>query len=235
LALETSGQVAGVAIATEEKVLCSFHCNIGLAHSETLMGMVEKSLEIAGLDLADMDVIACSAGPGSFTGVRIGAASAKALAFAANKRIAAVPTLSALAYNIFDAQAIIAPIMDARAQEVYYSLFEWRDGAIAPLMEPIAASLADAVKKASSFGRRIIFCGDGSVAMRANIEALCKELGASFNMAPCAHLWQRPDSVACLGALMALEGKTEPAESFKPVYLRLPQAERERLKRLAKA
>jgi tRNA threonylcarbamoyladenosine biosynthesis protein TsaB len=235
LSIETTGRVAGVAVVDEERVICSFSTNMKYEHLEVLMPMIEKAMEMSRLELADVDCIACSAGPGSFTGVRIGAAAAKALAYALNIQVAAVPTLDALAYNIFDAQSVISPIMDARAGEVYFAAYEWRfhgNSKLFRLEEPAALALGDAISKCASFGRRVVFTGDGSFELKDKIESISREMGIDFCLAPAGHRWQRAASVGCLGVLMALEGKTEPGESFKPFYLRLPQAERERLKRL---
>lgn len=128
LALDTTGQVASVALADEEKLIGEYTINYKMTHSQTIMPMVDAVVKMTDFDLSTVDYIACSQGPGSFTGLRIGAATAKGLALGLNKKIVPVPTLDALAYNIFETDKIICPIMDARRSQVYTALYQWEDG-----------------------------------------------------------------------------------------------------------
>ena len=126
LAIDTSGQTASAALIEDEKLIGEFTQNDKLTHSQTILPMVAEICEKTNTDPKDVDYIACAVGPGSFTGLRIGAATAKGLCLGLNKPLLAVPTLDALAYHMFMTDAIVCPIMDARRQQVYACFYEWQ-------------------------------------------------------------------------------------------------------------
>ena len=128
LAIDTTGQTASVAVLEDDTLLAEYTINYHMTHSQTIMPMIEQICNMIKLNKNEIDYIACSCGPGSFTGLRIGAATAKGLALGLDISVVAVPTLDALAYNIFDTSAVICPIMDARRQQVYTAFYQWNEG-----------------------------------------------------------------------------------------------------------
>ena len=141
LALETSAKAVSAAVSEDGKILCSGYQDTGLTHSRTLMPIVEHILKNTGLAVADMDAIAVAAGPGSFTGIRIGVAAAKGLAFAADKPAVGVSTLAAMARNVAFCDGLVICAMDARRQQVYNALFEAKDGRLTRLTPDRAIAL----------------------------------------------------------------------------------------------
>ena len=123
LALDTTGLVASVALVDEEKTIAEFTTNYKKTHSQTIMPMIEQLKNMVELDLSEIDYVACASGPGSFTGLRIGAATAKGLAHGLDKKIIPVPTLDGLAYNLAESSKLIVPIMDARRNQVYSAIY----------------------------------------------------------------------------------------------------------------
>jgi tRNA threonylcarbamoyladenosine biosynthesis protein TsaB len=233
-AIDTTGLTAGAAIVDETRVIGAFSVNHGMNHSQTLAPMMDQMLKILGVSLDEMDYIGCASGPGSFTGLRIGAATAKALAYALNKPIVGVPTLDALAYNIFDADSVIAPILDARRSQVYTAFYEWGGGVrpmLARLTDYFAEDIDAVVQKAGGYQRKIIFLGDGATALQDKIESAADQLALDFAFAPASLNWQNAASVGSLGLRLAQAGKTVTSENFRPFYLRRSQAEREREQR----
>lgn len=224
LAIETTAGPASAAIVRDRALLAECTLNYKMTHSQTIMPMISGLLGALSLSAEDMDYIACSSGPGSFTGLRIGAATAKGLAMGAGKPIVPVPTLDALAYNIYESAAIVCPVMDARRGQVYTSLYEWRRGRLNRLAEYMAAPLEEIVDKALSFGRGAVFTGDALYAL-PDREGVIKA-PASCNM-------QRAACVAALAEELIPHGKAIDGGDFVPFYIRKPQAEREREERLA--
>lgn len=227
LAIETSGQTASAAIIEDGKLLAEETLNYKLTHSQTIMPMVASVLERTNTEKKEIDYIAFAAGPGSFTGLRIGAATAKGLCLGLDKRLLAVPTLDALAYNVFMTDAIVCPIMDARRQQVYTCLYEWENGRLKKLTDYMAESIETVISMAESFERDVIFLGDGVPVHRQKLES-----HENFYFAPAHCALQRASSVAALGREMALEGKAIDGNAFELIYLRKSQAEREREEKL---
>ena len=222
LAIDTTGQTASAAILENNTILAEYTINYKMTHSQTIMPMIEEICK--KLDFPDIDYIACSCGPGSFTGLRIGAATAKGLALGMNISLVAVPTLDALAYNIFDTDAVICPIMDARRQQVYTAFYEWKEGNFCRITEYNALSIKDVMEKAKNYNRDVIFLGDG---VAVHKELLLHENNFYFSPAHC--MLQRADSVAALAVKLIEEGKTIKGSELELIYLRKPQAERELL------
>jgi len=230
LALDTSGQVASVALLEDEKLVAEYTINHKMTHSQTIMPMVAELLERVEIPLEEVNYIACAAGPGSFTGLRIGAATAKGLAHGLSVSVIPVPTLDALAYNIFDMEHIICPIMDARRQQVYTAFYQWINGKLTSLTEADTLSIEEVIKKGKGFGKPVIFLGDGVPVHLGKLEQ-----EALFFLAPSSCNVQRAASVASLAKELLSEGKEIEGKDFAPIYLRKSQAERERLEREAKS
>ena len=226
LALETSAKAVSAAVTEDGKVLCAGYQDTGLTHSRTLMPIVEHILKNTGLTMADMDAVAVAAGPGSFTGIRIGVAAAKGLAFAADKPIAGVSTLAAMARNVAFSDGLIICAMDARRNQIYNALFEANAGTLTRLTDDRAISLADLLEELKNEFRPMTVVGDGA--------KLCFEYltdnGISCRMAPPHLVMQNAMSVALEAERLANENQLVSAQSLEPVYLRPAQADRLRKK-----
>ena len=204
--------------------------NLKKTHSQTLMPMVDTVLKQLGTGLEEIDAIAVSSGPGSFTGLRIGAASAKGLAMALNKPVISVPTLEALAYDLYGFRGLVVPIMDARRAQVYTGIYEFGPrNELLTLMEGSAMAFSELMEKLNSLGKEVCFLGDGVPVFREYIENNA-DIPVSFAPNHLSH--QRAGAVGALAMKYYREGKACPAAEMRPVYLRKSQAEREREKRL---
>ena len=229
LAIESSGLVASVAVVSEETILAEYTVNFKKTHSETLLPMIEEVLEMLGMDVAEMDAIAISAGPGSFTGLRIGAATAKGLGIALDKPLIAVPTIDALAYNLYGTTGYrIVPIMDARRSQVYTGIYQFKDGNMETLRAQWPAALSELIAILNEEETPVIFLGDGVPVHRETLE---KKMQVPVHFAQAHQDRQRAASVGLLGLAYLAAGKTVTAAEFVPEYLRLSQAERERLEK----
>lgn len=224
LGIESSSLVAGVALVTDGVLTAEYTMNDKKTHSQTLLPMLDEICSLLQLDLESLDGIAVSAGPGSFTGLRIGSATAKGLGLALKKPLLSVPTLDALAYNLWGSDCLICPIMDARRSQVYTGLYHVREN-LEILKASCAMDMHELIAELNDRRERVIFLGDGVPVYRAMIE---KEMEVPFLFAPPQMNRQRAASVAALGVLAMKEGKGEAAAAHKPEYLRKPQAERER-------
>lgn len=225
LALDSSGLVASVAVTEDDNLLGEYTINYKKTHSQTLLPMLDEVAKMIELDLKTVDAIAVSAGPGSFTGLRIGSATAKGLALALDKKIVSVPTVDALAYNIWDCTDVICPLMDARRQQTYTGLYTFEDGRMQTLLPQCVVQIEEIINKVNDMGKPVVFLGDGVPVFADFIAQHCK---VPYQYAPAHCNKQRAASVAALGAILYGEGKAEPAAEHKPDYLRLSQAERER-------
>ncbi len=219
LALESSAKSAGAVLTDDGKILCEVYSNLGLTHSQTLLPMCEYIFNTCGVSAADIDLFAVSAGPGSFTGIRIGVAAIKGLALATDKPCTGVSTLEALAHNVKDFKGIICTAMDARCAQVYNALFESDGSNITRLTEDRAISIEDLKKELKKIKKSIILVGDG--AMLCYNEFRMKRV----ILAPEHLRYQHASSVA---EIASNAEKVSPQE-LEAKYLRLPQAERERL------
>ncbi len=221
LSLDTTGLVAGCAVVDNDKTIAEFTTNYKKTHSQTLMPMIENMCRLIELNLSAVDYIACACGPGSFTGLRIGAATAKGLAHGLNKKIIPIPTLDALAYNITGSSVPVVPIMDARRNQVYSAVYDTSQG-LEPLSEFMACDINELLKFVVSISDRAVFLGDGVPVFKDTI----KEFNSGFTFAPVCCNMQR---AACTGAL-ALERTADAVncDDFEIIYLRKSQAERER-------
>lgn len=237
IGIESSALVASVAIVRDENLVAEYTMNNAKTHSQTLLPMLDEIVRAAGIEMSEVDAIAISRGPGSFTGLRIGSATAKGLGLALNKPLIEVPTLGAMAYNFCDTtEAVICPIMDARRQEVYSGIYEFtksqaksEGGAqsldMIALRDESAGPLLDVIASLNGIGKPVVFLGDGVPVYNQVIAANMK---VPYSFAP-AHLSrQRAGAVAVLGAQMFKAGQTVLAADHAPTYLRVSQAEREK-------
>ena len=226
LALETSAKAVSAAVSEDGRILASGYQDTGLTHSRTLMPIVEHILKNTGLTVADMDAIAVAAGPGSFTGIRIGVAAAKGLAFAADKPAVGVSTLAAMARNVAFCDGLVVCAMDARRQQVYNALFQAKDGQLTRLTPDRAIALEELAEELRSDPRPKTVVGDGARLCFAHLT----EAGISCRLAPAQLVMQNAMSVALEAEAMAAEGKLVSAQALEPVYLRPAQADRLRQK-----
>lgn len=222
LALETSAKAVSAAVTEDGKVLASGYQDTGLTHSRTLMPIVEHILKNTDLTVQDCDVIAVAAGPGSFTGIRIGVSAAKGLAFAAEKPAVGVSTLAAMARNVAWLDGLVICAMDARRQQVYNALFQAENGTLTRLTPDRAISLEDLAAEVKGDHRPKIIVGDGA---RLCYNAL-SEQGISCRMAPPHLVMQSAVSVALEAEALAKDGHLATAQDLQPVYLRPAQAQR---------
>ena len=226
LGLDSSGLVASVAVVQEENLLAEYTVNYKKTHSQTLLPMLDEIVRMTELDLNEIDAIAVAAGPGSFTGLRIGSATAKGLGFALGKPLIHIPTVDGLAYNLWGSRDLVCPLMDARRNQTYTGLYEFVDGKMRIIRAQCAVAIDEIIENVNREQRPTVFLGDGVPVFRAVIGENCQ---APFQFAPAHMNKQRAASVASLGLLYFQEGKYETAAEHRPDYLRLSQAERERL------
>ena len=230
LGIDSSSLVASVAVVTDDVLTAEYTVDFKKTHSQTLLPMIDEVVTMLGMDLHEIDAIAVSGGPGSFTGLRIGSATAKGLGLALEKPLIHVPTVDAMAYNLWGSDALICPIMDARRSQVYTGIYEFMKDGMQVLLDQSAMDIRALAEKLNAMGREVIFLGDGCP-VYASVLAECMQVPYAF--AP-AHLnRQRASAVASLGAEYFKQGKQEPADDLIPIYLRKSQAEREREEKLA--
>ena len=225
LALDSSGLVASAAVTEDDNLLGEYTINYKKTHSQTLLPMLDEVAKMIELDLKTIDVIAVAAGPGSFTGLRIGSATAKGLALALDKQIVSVPTVDALAYNLWGCEDQICPLMDARRQQAYTGIYRFEDGRMHTVEPQCAVGIDEIVEKINETGKKTVFLGDG---VPVFADYLKEHLTVPYLFAPAHCNKQRAACVAVLGGILYRQGKAEAAADHKPDYLRLSQAERER-------
>lgn len=231
LGIDSSGLVASAAIADEKNIIAEFTVNNKQTHSQTLLPMIEKVVDMSGIELEQIDAIAIAAGPGSFTGLRIGSATAKGIGLALKKPVVSVPTLEGLAYRVSVFDGIICPIMDARRNQVYTGIYKMYKGNLVCLSEQKAVDIHEIMEELEKYDEKVIFLGDGVEVQRETIE---KEFKKEYCFAPIHLSKQSAAAVAVLGDIYFNQGKAEDAAEHKPIYLRKSQAEREREERLKK-
>lgn len=225
LALDSSGLVATVAVVEDDTLLAEYTVNYKKTHSQTLLPMLDEIVKMIELDLQTIDAIAVAGGPGSFTGLRIGSATAKGLGLALEKPLIHIPTVEGLAYNMWGTDRLVCPIMDARRNQVYTGIYAFEQGELEILEEQMAVDLSVIADKLNSLGRPVIFLGDGVPVYREQLKGLMQ---VPYTFAPAHMNKQRAGAVAALAVKYAAAGRMETAEAHQPDYLRLSQAERER-------
>lgn len=240
LAIDSSGLTAAVAIVEDDLTIAEYTVNYKKTHSQTLLPMIDEMVKMTETDLDTIDAIVVSGGPGSFTGLRIGSATAKGLGLALNKPLIHIPTVDGLAYNVYGCEDIICPIMDARRNQVYTGMYTFsrRTGQkedtrqIEPVFQvmkmQMAISVEELIQRLNNYGRPVVFLGDG-VPVYENV--LAEGLKVPYSFAPAYMNRQRAAVVGTLGILYYKMGKTETAMEHRPEYLRVSQAERERAER----
>ena len=224
LAIESSGLVASVAVTENDTLLGEYTMNHKKTHSQTLLPMLDALAKMIELDMNTIDAIAVSMGPGSFTGLRIGSATAKGLGLALDKPIIPVPTVDALAFNLWGTSKQICPLMDARRQQVYTGLYTFANGELVTKISQCAVDIGEIVEEVNKTGHPVIFLGDGVPVFK---EYLAEHLTIPYEFAPATCHIQRAVSVAALAERLYAKGIVETAREHKPDYLRLSQAERE--------
>ncbi len=241
LALDSSGLVASVAVVTEEQLVGEYTINYKKTHSQTLLPMIDVMFEQLDMDIAEIDAIAVAGGPGSFTGLRIGAATAKGLGLALDKPVVHIKTVEGMAYQMYGVEGVICPIMDARRSQVYTGIYAFDlDGELSGeadrgfhiIEDQMAVSIEELVEKLNYLGQTVTFLGDGVPVHRQYIE---ENLLVPFFFAPTHCNCQNAAAIGSLAVTYYEQGKIETAEAFQPDYLRVSQAERERAERIAKA
>ncbi|MEY8390836.1 tRNA (adenosine(37)-N6)-threonylcarbamoyltransferase complex dimerization subunit type 1 TsaB [Lachnospiraceae bacterium] len=226
LGLDSSGLVASVAVVEEDNLLAEYTVNYKKTHSQTLLPMLDEIVKMTELDLNTIDAIAIAGGPGSFTGLRIGSATAKGLGFVLGKPLIQVPTVEGLAYNLWGSSKLVCPLMDARRNQVYTGLYAFAQESLQVLIPQCAVGIDEIISRVNERDCPVVFLGDGVSVFRMFIEDNCQ---VSYSFAP-AHLnKQRAAAVAALGCIYYRQGKLQTAAQHRPDYLRLSQAERERL------
>lgn len=226
LAIDSSGMVASAAVVEDDNLLGEYTINYKKTHSQTLLPMIDEVVRMLELDLGDIDAIAAAGGPGSFTGLRIGAATAKGLGFALGKPLISIPTVDGLAYNLAGCPTLVCPLMDARRNQVYTGLYEFTGFQMHVVLEQCAVGIDEIVARINAAGRAVTFLGDGVLVHTPYIKEHCS---VPYAFAP-AHLnKQRAASSAVLAMEYYRAGRIQAAADFRPRYLRLSQAERERL------
>ena len=228
LAFETSAKAAGVALFDEHTLLAECYQNTGMTHSQTLLVMAEDLLKQCGKTAQDVTDVAVAAGPGSFTGVRIGVAAAKGFAWGAELPCYGVSTLEAMALTLGIFDGIVCACMDARRAQVYNALFRVQNGELTRISDDRAISIADLSAELKALSAPIYLVGDGAALVKKTLSEALPHL----ILPPEHHRHQRASGVglAALGQMAA--GVTADANSLTPNYLRLSQAERERLEKL---
>ena len=243
LAIDSSGLVATVALVEDDKLIAEYTIHHKKTHSQTLMPMLNEIKQMTELQLDTIDAIAVASGPGSFTGLRIGAATAKGLAMGLAKPIIEVPTLEGLAYQMYGVSALVCPIMDARRNQVYTGLYRFAESSepaddvnalggpqfhLEVLKESCACDIMKCIEVVNLFEQPVIFLGDGVPVF----EALIREHATvPVYFAPAHRRLQSAASVGALAIEYAREGRFIEAKEHAPQYFRMSQAERERMEK----
>ena len=235
LALDSSGLVASVAVVCDDVLQAEYTINHKKTHSQTLLPMLEEVKKLIELDLTSIDAIAVACGPGSFTGLRIGSATAKGLGLALNKPLIGVPTLEGLAYQLYGTDKLVCPIMDARRNQVYTGIYEFVRAeeigglgsfTLNAIEEQCAVDIRDIATKLNTLGREVCLLGDGVPVFK---ETLAELLEVPYSFAPPQMNRQSAASLGALAMVYFKQGRFESAAEHQPEYLRLSQAERERM------
>ena len=229
LALDSSGLVATVAIVEDDQTIAEYTVNYKKTHSQTLLPMLDEIVQMTEFDLDTIDAIAVSGGPGSFTGLRIGCATAKGLGLALNKPLIHIPTVDGMAYNLFGCVGLICPMMDARRNQVYTGIYRFEQE-FEIVEEQMAIAVQELIDKFNAYGEKVTFLGDGVPVYAKQLE---EGLVVPYSFAPAHVNRQSAAAVGTLAIKYAAEGKTETAREHQPNYLRVSQAERERAEKNA--
>lgn len=228
LGIDSSGLVASVAVLEDEVLLAEYTTDYKKTHSQTLLPMLDELRKMIELDMNTLDAIAIASGPGSFTGLRIGSATAKGLGLALKKPLIEVPTLEGLAWNLCGAAGIVCPLMDARRNQVYTAAYAFRkqgeEFRLETLIPQKPVDIVEMVESLNGLGREVIFLGDGAPVY---LKLIREHIKVPYSLAPAGNNRQRAASIAGLGAIYFAQGKTVEAAEHQPEYLRKSQAEQD--------
>jgi len=224
LALDSTGMVAAVAVMEDLKLIAEIFVNHRKTHSQTLLPMVEDVLDRAELSIKDIDVFGVAIGPGSFTGIRIGIATVKALAQAVEKPVAGINTLDGLAYNVPYYTGRVCPIMDARRDQVYTALYRWERDSLRRESDYMGIHMEEYIQFLQQESGPVVFLGDG---VPVYGDLIIEKMGSQALFAPSGCSMQRASSIASLALEKARQGLTVGFMELQPFYLRKSQAERE--------
>ncbi|MCQ2470891.1 MAG: tRNA (adenosine(37)-N6)-threonylcarbamoyltransferase complex dimerization subunit type 1 TsaB [Clostridia bacterium] len=218
LAIDSSSKPASAAVADDSHILSEVYVNNGFTHSKTLMNVVKDAIDLSDIDVSDIDLIVCVTGPGSFTGVRIGVACAKGIAFPNNTPCVGISTLEAMAYNCMSFDGYVCAIMDARCSQIYTATFKVHFGTVERITEDRAVSISQLVEELKALDSVVYLLGDGAHLIKKAAD------DEKFILTNESIRYQKAS-----GALYAALNKTDyiAPDQLVPVYLRLPQAERE--------
>ncbi|MBQ5446863.1 MAG: tRNA (adenosine(37)-N6)-threonylcarbamoyltransferase complex dimerization subunit type 1 TsaB [Lachnospiraceae bacterium] len=226
LAIDSSSLVASVALADEDVIIAEYTVNLKKTHSQTLLPMIDEIFRMTEIDKKEVEAIVVSSGPGSFTGLRIGAATAKGLALALDIPVVGISTIEMMANNYNHCNKLICPIMDARRNQVYTGIYSCEGDKLEEILKPAPMAIEDLLDEIIKLGKDVIFVGDGIPAFKSAIQDTL-ESGYYFGRQNFAR--QNAGSLASLGIDALKEGKAVISDLFAPEYMRLSQAERERL------
>lgn len=221
LAVDTSTTAATAAITEDGRLVAEFTLNISRAHSQRIMGIIDELFKKSGLKPSDIDVFACSAGPGSFTGLRIGASIIKGMAQSFKKPVAAVPTLDALAYNLYNCTGLVCPMLDAQREMVYSNLYSWEKGKLSKVEELGVIGIKDLIELIRTKAVPVTFLGDGVAIFEKDLKDGLEE----YYIAGSGNLLPRASSCAAVAMDMYENGNLDSYDSIKLTYIRKSQAE----------
>lgn len=221
LAVDTSTSAATAAIMEDGRLVAENILNINRAHSQKIMGIIDDLFKKSGIKPSEIDLYACSAGPGSFTGLRIGASIIKGMAQTFGKPVAAVPTLDALAYNLYNCTGLVCPMLDAQREMVYSNLYSWDKGRLKKHEDLGVIKIEDLIKLVKDKVATITFLGDGAILFEKNFKNSLEE----YYVATGDSLLPRASSCAAIAMEMYEKGSTDTYNSFKLTYIRKSQAE----------
>lgn len=226
LGLDSSGLVAGVAVVENDALVAEYTTNDRKTHSQTLLPMLDALKHIIDLDMESIDAVAVASGPGSFTGLRIGSATAKGLGLALGKPLVEVPTLEGLAWNLWGTDRLVCPMMDARRNQVYTAAYEFLPEGegfrLHTVLPQAPLDVEELMGQLDTLGRAVLFLGDGVPVYHSVIRSRCH---VPYAFAPPGSNRQRAASVAALGAVYFAQGRFVTAAEHRPEYLRKSQAE----------
>ncbi|WP_326908230.1 tRNA (adenosine(37)-N6)-threonylcarbamoyltransferase complex dimerization subunit type 1 TsaB [Sedimentibacter sp. MB31-C6] len=223
LAIESASVIASCAISEDDTILGEFTLGHKKTHSEKLMPLIEELFDELEMKIQDINMIAISEGPGSYTGLRIGGAIAKSLAYAVDIPIVNIPSMMSLAANIYNTDKLIVPIMDAKAGRIYTGIYKWNNEKLFPVKKQFPCNIDELIEKLNDINEPVLFNGDGSINYRKTIE---EKLKIKPIFSPYQYNYLKASTLTMLGYEMAKKGQTINPSQFVPQYLRLSQAER---------
>lgn len=226
LAIDSSSLVASVALVSEDSVVAEYTINLKKTHSQTLLPMIDEIFKMTGLDKKEIKAVAITGGPGSFTGLRIGAATAKGLALALGLDIISIPTIDVMAYNYNHCNKLICPIMDARRHQVYTGIYRCEETELETVMPQCAMAVEELVIKINDLNEDVVLLGDG---VPAFFEEIDKNTNVICYAAKQHSGRQRAGTIGVMAWDKYNKGEVISADIFAPEYLRMSQAERERM------